>query len=60
MERLIRLIEKRKEIGNRKSYTKDGDYNDFIEYKRIGNLILNEVCMLYEEGKLGGTKCGNV
>lgn len=60
MEHLIHLIEKRKEIGKRKSYTKGGDYNDFIEYNRIGNLILDEVCRLYEEGKLGGNKCGNV
>lgn len=60
MERLIRLIEKRKEIGKRKSYTKGGDYNDFIEYNRIGNLILDEVCRLYKEGKLGGNKYGNV
>ena len=60
MERLIKLIEKRKEIGKRKSYTKGGDYNDFIEYNRIGNLILDEVCRLYDERKLGGNKCGNV
>ena len=60
MEHLIHLIEKRKEIGKRKSYTKGGDYNDFIEYNRIGNLILDEVCRLYEEGILGGNKCGNV
>lgn len=53
MEHLIHLIEKRKEIGKRKSYTKGGDYNDFIEYNRIGNMILDEVCRLYDEGKLG-------
>lgn len=60
MEHLIHLIEKRKEIGKRKSYTKGGDYNDFIEYSRISELILDEVYKLYDEGKLGGNKCGNV
>lgn len=54
MERLIELIKKRKEIGKRKSYTKGGDYNDYVEYKRIGDLILEEVCKLYDDGKLGG------
>lgn len=60
MEQLIHLIEKRKEIGQRKSYTKGGNYNDFIEYNRIGELILDEVYELYDEGKLGGNKRGNV
>ena len=67
MERLKRLIKKRKEIGKRPSYTKGGDYNitpnhlnihkdynDYIEYKRLGDLILEEISMLYDEGKLGG------
>lgn len=53
MERLIKLIEKRKEIGKRPSYTKGGNFNDHIEYNRIGNLILQEVCKLYDDGKLG-------
>lgn len=39
MERLIKLIEKRKEIGKRKSYAKGGDHNDYCEYNRIGELI---------------------
>lgn len=52
MERLIELIKKRKEIGKRKSYTKGGDYNDYVEYDRIGGLILEEVCKLYDDGKL--------
>lgn len=60
MERLIKLIEKRKEIGKRKIYTKCGDYNDYIEYSRISELILDEVYKLYDEGKLGGNKRGNV
>ena len=60
MERLIKLIEKRKEIGKRKSYTKGGDYNDYIEYSRISELILDEFYKLYDEGKLGGNKRGNV
>lgn len=54
MERLIELIKKRKETGKRKSYTKGGDYNDYVEYERIGGLILEEVCKLYDDGKLGG------
>lgn len=52
MERLIKLIEKRNEIGKRKSYTKGGDHNDYCEYNRIGELILKEVHRLYDEGKL--------
>ena len=60
MERLIHLIEKRKEIGQRKIYTKGGNYNDYIEYSRISELILDEVYKLYDEGKLGGNKRGNV
>ena len=54
MERLIELIKKRKEIGKRPSYTKGGDYNDYVEYKRLGDLILEEISRLYDEGKLGG------
>ena len=53
MERLIRLIKKRKEIGKRPSYTKGGSFNDLIEYKRMGDLILEEVEKLYDDGKLG-------
>lgn len=59
MERLIDLIKKRKEIGKRKSYTKGGDYNDYVEYIRVGELILDEVCDLYDKGKLGSDKHGN-
>lgn len=53
MERLINLIEKRNEIGKKKSYTQGGDYNDYCEYIRIGELILKEVQKLYDEGRLG-------
>lgn len=56
MERLIKLIEKRKEIGKRKSYTKGGDHNDYCEYNRIGELILKEVYRLYDEGKFNGIR----
>ena len=52
MENLKRLIEKRKEVGKRPSYTKGGNYNDIVEYNRLGCLILEEVTRLYDEGKL--------
>ncbi len=52
MEYLIELIERRKEIGKRPAYIKGGSLNDKIEYERIGNLILNEVSRLYDDGKL--------
>lgn len=54
MEQLKELIKKRKEIGKRKSYTKGGNYNDYVEYNRLGDLILEEIEMIYDEGKLGG------
>lgn len=53
MERLIRLIKKRKEIGKRLAHKKGGNFNDLIQYKSIGDLILEEVNRLYDEGKLG-------
>lgn len=52
MEKLIRLVERRKELGKRPSYKKDGNYNDIVEYNRIGCLILEEITRLYDEGKL--------
>lgn len=52
MERLIELIEKRKEVGKRKSYRTGGNLNDYVEYRRIGELILDEVYRLYDEGKI--------
>lgn len=52
MEHLIELIERRKEIGKRPAYTRGGSWNDKIEYERLGNLILDEVNRLYDEGKL--------
>ena len=52
MKQLISLIERRKSVGKKKSYTKGGNYNDFIEHERLGQLILREVYRLYDEGKL--------
>ena len=52
MKQLISLIERRKSVGKNKSYTKGGNYNDFIEHERLGQLILREVYRLYDEGKL--------
>ena len=47
-------------LARRLGITKGGDYNDFIEYNRIGNLILDEVCRLYDEGKLGKNNINEV
>lgn len=52
MEHLVRLIEKRKEIGKRTAHIKGGSCNDKIEYERIGQLIIDEVNRLYDAGKL--------
>lgn len=52
METLKDLIKKRKEIGQRPSYTNGGNYNDWLEYNRLGNLIIEEVCRLYDAGEL--------
>lgn len=52
MEYLISLIEKRKEIGKRPAYSKGGNYNDMVEFNRLGELIIEEVCKLYEKGAL--------
>ena len=50
MERLIELIEKRKRIGKTKSYKKGGNYNDTIEFERLGQLIVDRVNEMYENG----------
>lgn len=52
MEYLIELIEERKELGKRTAYTKGGSWNDRIEYDRLGQLILEEVYRLYENGEI--------
>lgn len=52
MEHLIYLIKKRKEIGSRPAYSKSGNHNDLVEHERLGQLIIEEVNRLYEEGKL--------
>ena len=51
MEYLIELIEKRKEVGKRPAYTKGGNWNDMVEYDRLGQLIIKEVNRLYESGE---------
>ena len=53
MEHLMELVKKRRKIGERPSYTKGGNYNDLVEYKRIGDLILAEVDRLYDERRKG-------
>lgn len=52
MQRLRELVERRKEVGKRPSHTKGGNYNDLVEYERLGELILEEVNKLYDDGKL--------
>lgn len=52
MQRLIELIKMRREYGKRKAHSKGGNYNDLVEYGRLGELILAEVNKLYDEGKL--------
>lgn len=42
MEHLIKLIEKRKEIGKTKSCKNGGNLNDLVEYRRLGDLIIEE------------------
>lgn len=52
MQQLKALIKKYKMIGCKKSHSKGGNYNDYVEYQRIGELILKEVIKLYDNGKL--------
>ena len=52
MKRIQELLEKRAEIGRKPSYTKGGNYNDQIEYTRLGELILKEIEELHKSGKL--------
>lgn len=52
MERLIGLVEKRNEIGQRQSYRAGGSRNDQIEFARLGELIIKEICQLHESGTL--------
>lgn len=52
MQHLKELIEKYKEIGKRKAHRNSGNYNDYVEYQRIGELILKEIINLYDEGKI--------
>lgn len=33
---------------------------DYVEYERIGGLILEEVCKMYDDGKLGGNRDGRI
>lgn len=56
MKYLIELIEKRKEVGKRPWNPQGGttNYNNRTEYERLGNLILDEVDRLYDDGKLCG------
>lgn len=56
MKHLISLIEQRKEIGQTKSPMCGGNYNNIIEYRRIGDLIIEEVCRLYDTGKIKQVK----
>lgn len=53
MDRLIKLIEKWKEVGARP--WRDHDkicYNNRLEYERLGQEILAELKRLYETGEL--------
>lgn len=52
METLKDLIKERKEIGQRRSHTNGGNYNDFLDYVRLGDLIIEEVCRMYDAGEL--------
>lgn len=54
MEHLIELIEKRKDVGRRPWNPQGGtrNYNNRVEYERLGNLILAEINRLYDDGKL--------
>lgn len=50
MERLIELIEKRKGIGKTRSHKKGGNHNDTIEFERLGQLIVDRVNEMHENG----------
>ena len=52
MDRLISLIEQRKKIGKTKAPARGGNLNDLVEYQINGELIVNEVCRLYDVGKI--------
>ena len=52
MKRIQELLEKRAQIGQKPSYTKGGNYNDLVEYTRLGELILKEIEELHKTGKL--------
>lgn len=50
MKRLVELIEKRKRIGKTRSHKKGGNYNDIIEFERLGQLIVDRVNKMHEKG----------
>lgn len=52
MDRILNLIKKREEIGQKPSCKKGGNHNDHLEYMRLGELILGEITKLYKSGKL--------
>lgn len=52
MNRLKNLLEKREEYSKKPCSRKDKTYNNYLEYHRYGELILEEVERLYEEGEL--------
>lgn len=53
MSRLKELVENRKEIGSREfSENHKQNYNNMVEFNRIGNLIIKEAYRMYEAGEL--------
>lgn len=44
------MISKMDEIGAWPSYTKGGNYNDFVEYERLNNLIAERCIEAFKAG----------
>lgn len=52
MEKLIHLASKRYEVGKTQSYKNGGNFNDYVEYARLGEKIVEEVDSMHKGGKL--------
>lgn len=50
VEELKRCCEKREEYGKTKSYTRGGSYNDYLEFEKYGELIIDTVMEMYRAG----------
>lgn len=52
MEKLREYAKKRKELGEKPAPKNGGNYNEYMEYHRMGELIIKEVMRMYDAGEL--------